>query len=232
MKPLVGVASPAFLFENEKTNLDIYRFSNNYGKRLYEAGGIPVGILPYDGRVPDGVLDTFDAFVICGGTQMWPHHFQVVEHALKHNKPLLGICLGMQTIHRYFKYKDWADAQGYTGDLFAFYQEHCSDPAYTTLVELDGHYKAMLRGRENEAKHRVNLEEGSHIAQLVGNDHLFAATVHHYCAFEPSSRLRVTGYAEDGTIEVIEYGEKVLGVQFHPEMDDTLMPLFSFLINK
>ena len=230
MKPLVGVASPAFLFEQEKTNLDVYRFSNNYNKRIYESGGIPVGILPYDGRIPDGVLERFDSFLICGGVQMWPHHFQVVDYALKSGKPLLGICLGMQTIHRYFKFRDMADAEGYTGDLFDFFEKHRDDPAYTTLVKVEGHCKDVLRNREDEAKHRVNLAENSHIARLIGRDNLMACTVHNYCAYEPSDKVTVTGYAEDGTIEVIEYSDHILGVQFHPEMDDTLLPLFSFLI--
>ena len=230
MKTLVGIASPAFLFENEKTNLDVYRFSNNYNKRVYECGGIPVGILPQDGRIPDGVLDTFDSFIICGGVQMWPHHLQVVDYAVKSGKPLLGICLGMQMIHRYFKLKEWAEEAGYTGDLFEFFEQHHNDPAFTTLVEVKGHQKDVLRGRENEAKHRVNLAAGSHIARLVGSDHVYAATVHRYCVYEPSSALTVTGYAEDGTIEVIEYGNKIVGVQFHPEMDDTLLSLFSFLM--
>jgi gamma-glutamyl-gamma-aminobutyrate hydrolase PuuD len=39
----------------------------------------------------------------------------------------------------------------------------------------------------------------------------------------------VTGYAEDGTIEAIEYGDKIVGVQFHPEVDEKLLSLFSFL---
>ena len=228
MKPLVGVASPALLFKEENINLDIYRFSNNYGKRIYESGGIPMGILPYDGRVPDGVLEQFDSFVICGGTQMWPHHLQVVDYAVKSGKPLLGICLGMQMIHRYFKLRDIAEEQGYTGDLFDFYTQN----DFTTLVKVEGHCNTVLRGRVDESKHRVNLAEGSHIARLVNSDHLVAATVHNYCVFEPSDSITVTGYAEDGTIEVIEYGDKILGVQFHPEMDDTLLPLFSFLINK
>ncbi len=232
MKPLVGVVSPAFLFEEENINLDVYRFSNNYGKRIYECGGIPVGILPYDGRVPDGVLEQFDSFVICGGTQMWPHHLQVADYAITSGKPLLGICLGMQVIHRYFKLRDLAEKHGYTGDLFEFYTQNRSDPEFTTLVKLEGHCKTVLRGREDESKHRVNLAENSHIARLAGSNSLMAATVHNYCVYEPSSKLTVTGYAEDGTIEAIEYGENVLGVQFHPEMDDTLLPLFSFLINK
>ena len=33
----------------------------------------------------------------------------------------------------------------------------------------------------------------------------------------------------DGVVEGTEYGDKVLGVQFHPEVDDLLPELFKFL---
>lgn len=228
MKKLIGITSPAFLFENDDTNLDVYRFSNNYNKRIYACGGIPIGILPQDGRIPDGVLDTFDSFVICGGRQMWPHHLQVVEYAVKSGKPLLGICLGMQAIHRYFKLADYAEETGYRGDIWNLYDTHGDEDRFS-LHPVSGHRKEIVRGHEDDIKHRVELLPGSHIARLIGADHLYGATVHSYCIHHPSDKLTVSGHAEDGTIEAIEYGETILGVQFHPEVDDKLMPLFSFL---
>lgn len=230
MKKLVGVASPAFLWENDNTNLDFYRFSNNYGKRVYACGGIPVGILPEDGRIPDGVLDRFDAFIICGGKKMWPHHFQVVDYAVRNGKPLLGICLGMQAIHRYFKYRDWMEDMGFEGDVYDFFEQYSQGKDFTTLTAVEGHCKTFPRENTDTCKHRVNLEPNSHIARIVGSDHLNAVTVHSYQVFEPSDKLTITGHAEDGTIEVIEYGDNILGVQFHPEADDTLLPIFEFLM--
>lgn len=228
MKKLIGITSPAFLYESENTNLDFYRFSNNYNKRIYDCGGIPVGILPRDGRIPDGVLDTFDAFLICGGKQMWPHHFQVVDYAVKNNKPLLGICLGMQAIHRYFKLMDEAEKRGYTGDWYDFFQQ-LREEGWESLVAVDNHNLKLVRGHEDDMKHLVKLESGSHIAQLAGATEIMAATMHSYCACDPSPQIKVTGYAEDGTIEAIEYGDKIVGVQFHPEVDEKLLSLFSFL---
>ncbi len=49
MKNLIGITSPAFLFENDNTNPNVYRFSNNYNKRIYACGGIPLGLLPQAG---------------------------------------------------------------------------------------------------------------------------------------------------------------------------------------
>ena len=44
--------------------------------------------------------------------------------------------------------------------------------------------------------------------------------------------LKVTGRAEDGTIEVIEYNDKIFGVQFHPENESINDCIFKYIINK
>ena len=53
--------------------------------------------------------------------------------------------------------------------------------------------------------------------------------MHNYRITEPSEELKVVGHSEDGTIEAIEYGEKVLGIQFHPEIDRSFPGIFRFL---
>ena len=42
--------------------------------------------------------------------------------------------------------------------------------------------------------------------------------------------LTVSALAEDGTIEAVECGDRILGVQFHPETDETLQHLFQCLL--
>ena len=43
--------------------------------------------------------------------------------------------------------------------------------------------------------------------------------MHNYRITHAAASLRVAGRADDGTIEALEYGEQLLGVQFHPEAD-------------
>ena len=67
----------------------------------------------------EAILDLCDGFLITGGTDIDPHYYQednhgiskgidrrlddldksVVKHAIKHKKPLLGICRGLQSLN-------------------------------------------------------------------------------------------------------------------------------------
>ena len=233
MEKLVGLLAPARMFVEPNPRRDEYYFGNNYSNRIYDLGATPLGILPSDGHVSEKVLDRFDSFLLLGGHQFWPYHFQVMEHALKNEKPLLGICLGMQTICMYFKMKEMMAEQGVTGDMCEFY--YSLRPTMDTMAQppmgrVEGHLKEHIRGHEDDTKHPVLLTPGSHIHRLLGADTIQAGTFHSFCICNPSPSIAVTGRAEDGTIEVVEYGEKILGVQFHPEIDRKLMPIFDILV--
>lgn len=226
-KKLIGIAAPATMYEEENPRKDVYNFGNNYGKRIYDCGGIPLGILPSDGWVEDTVLDQFDGFLICGGHKFWPYHLQIVDYAVRTGKPLLGICLGMQSIYWYFRVKDYIEETEFKGSLWEAFQSLRAKVGKMDSVE--GHQMEHIRGLEEDTKHEVELVPGSLIQRLVGTDTLRAGSFHRFKIGEPSSKNAVTGKAPDGTIEVIEYGEQILGVQFHPEIDQTLLSIFSIL---
>ncbi|MBQ6907383.1 MAG: gamma-glutamyl-gamma-aminobutyrate hydrolase family protein [Clostridia bacterium] len=229
MKKLVGVVGTGDLFLTKNSREDIYKFGNNYVKRITECGGIPLGILPVDGVIDEAVLNRFDSFLICGGNSNWPYHFQVVNHALKTGKPLLGICLGLQVIHRVFKTLDYMERTNYNGSIWDGYMEYGKGKDGFLLEPAPNHWVDLVRGSEKDSKHRVKLLNGSLINRLIGKEIICGGTFHHFRIVEPSDRLTISGYAEDGTVEVIEYGDKILGVQFHPEIDEELMPVFEML---
>ncbi len=232
MQTLVGIVPRGVLFDDPNPRKDAYYAGNDYGKRIYECGGIPLALLPDDGHIPEEALDKFDAFLICGGNKIWPYQIEVVHHAVTKGKPLLGICLGMQCISYYFKLLDYIEENGRQGDdMFEVFTEMRKDPN-NRLEKFPGHYADHIRGKEEDTKHDVKLMPGSLIHRLVGKNVIKGGSFHNFRVKEASPRLTVSGRAEDGTIEVVEYGEKVLGCQFHPEIDNKLLPIFDILFNK
>lgn len=230
MKRIVGIVPFAKLFETDDYYKDNYIFSNSYVLRVAESGGVPMGILGVDGYAVEEALDRCDAILICGGRKIFPYHFQAARHAVRHGKPLLGICLGMQVIHSYFAVEDEARRRGYAGDLLALYETMKRERHMFTLP-VDHHWDVpLVRGRVAEAKHPVRIVPGTRLSAILGADTVSAVTLHRYQVNDPSERLTISAYAEDDVIEGLEYGTKVLGVQFHPEVEGELSALFRFLV--
>ena len=133
MGKIIGLVCNSKL-NQDLVNNDQYLFSNNYIKRLREQGGTPIGLLPVEGRLEEDVLEMCDAILICGGTNFTPAHLQAAHHAVTHGKPLMGICLGLQTIHRYFNIMD-AMAEEYPAYGFAVHKGYGTKAHYAALTE-------------------------------------------------------------------------------------------------
>lgn len=235
MGKIIGIVPKGQRFDPEASNQnDLYYLGNNYAKRLEEAGLIPICLAPVDGKVSEDALNLCDGFLAQGGQCMLPYHFQVIHHAVTNGKRYLGICLGMQLIHRYFAMRNYVLQQGLPGDVLENIIEIFFKQGLRVgcLEKVDGHrYDIMPRGMEDKAKHDVDVVPGTVLYQLIGKDRMRAASYHNWRVVDPVDDLKVNAWASDdsGTIEGIENGDNVLGVQFHPEMDDKLPELFRFL---
>lgn len=95
--------------------------NSQYLDYVMDAGFTPI-ILPIDKDISE-LLSMCDCFLITGGNDLDSSSyegaieseclgvdkrldkldFEVIEYAIKHNKPLLGICRGLQSINVYFK---------------------------------------------------------------------------------------------------------------------------------
>ena len=230
-KKVIGIVPKGILFDPEK--LDSYTLINNYAKRLLEAGCVAVCLAPVDGRVTREQLDMCDGFLAQGGTQMWPYHYQVLEHCCATGKKYLGTCLGMQLIHRYFALQKVAKEMGLEGPMAEIVMDlyYNKKIGHDLLHQVEGHWLKdydRLQGTDG-AKHDVNVAAGTMLHRLVGKDRIRAASFHHWRVENPVEELIVNARADDGTIEGLEYGENILGIQFHPEIDDMLPEIYKFL---
>jgi putative glutamine amidotransferase len=184
----------------------------NYVNKLQSAGASVV-ILPPDANNHEAIA-RLDGLVMAGGADIEPARYGA-EHqegtdkprterdaselglyraAREANLPVFGICRGLQIM-----------AVAHGGSL----HQHLPDVVGNTL-----HRDAP--GTFND--HGATFTPGSLIADLVGATEITVNSSHHQAVDSPGD-LTVTGYAEDGTIEVCEdpSSEFVLGVQWHPE---------------
>lgn len=235
MKKVVGIVPRGVLFEPEKPGTsDLYYLGNNYAKRVQEAGAIPVCLAPVDGRISPEQLAMCDGFVVQGGSQMWPYHFQVIHHAVTTGKKYLGICLGMQLIHRYYAMRKMVQDMGLAGPvdeniIQLFCEKHIGEDL---LHRVEGHRRTGITRENTDAvKHDATVVPGTILHRLLGADTVRAASFHNWRVENPMEDLNVNAWATDGTdtIEGVENGSNVLGVQFHPEVDDLLPEIFKFL---
>lgn len=235
MAKIIGVVPASELGNPEKSNFsDQYRVLNNYAKRTLEAGGIPVAVTPVDNWVPEEALKLYDGYIVQGGAEFYPYHFQIMHDAVVNHKRYLGICLGEQLIYTYFALRKMVEEQGYEGDLVKaicdLREQKGAD--FSVLEKVPDHrYTAGLRGYEDEGKHDVNVVPGTILHRLVGRDTIRAAS-HHDLDVPPGQDLvTINAWSAKGdhVVEGCEYGDNFLGVQFHPEVDDLLPEIFAFL---
>ena len=234
MKKIIGVVPQGNLWDMEKSTMnDWYRVDNNYCKRVYEAGAIPMGLAPVDGWLPQESLAFFDGYIVQGGAEFFPYHYQIMHDAVENGKRFLGICLGEQLIHSYFVLRKAVEKQGYEGDLVKAIMvwKEAQGPGFSALEKIPGHRAGpMTRGGEDVAKHDINVLPGTILHRLLGRETMRAAS-YHSLHVPPSTCLTINAWSAkgDGVVEGVELAPNILGVQPHPEVDDLLPELFKFL---
>ena len=225
----VGIVPTADLFYTDNVYDDKYHFPNTYVKRAVEAGMLPIGILSVDGRVIKESLEECDCFILVGGKRIWPYQIQVIDHAVKTGKKVLGICLGCQSIYTYFRVVEEMKKQGATGDPGEFWEKQ-KQAGVSYLTQVEGHrWNVLPRGREDDTKHKVFVKEGTLLHELVGKTEIMGASLHTFACMDPAPGVVVSATAADGVVEAIEYGRNILGTQFHPDVDNKLSSIFDYL---
>jgi len=93
----------------------------------------------------------------------------------------------------------------------------------------DHRFPSLPRVLTDTVKHKVLIEKGTRLYEILGKEEIPGASFHSFCIGKPSGYETVSGRAEDGTIEAVEVGDKIIGTQFHPDVDSKTNELFVWL---
>jgi putative glutamine amidotransferase len=192
-----------------------------YPDLVQRAGGLAAMLPPGEPATAADVVARLDGVVIAGGPDVEPGRYgarphprtgpparerdawelALIEAALAGDKPLLGICRGMQLLNV---------ALG------------------GTLVQhVEGHVGAHVG---QFGAHAVTALPGTRYARLVPEE-FGVPSQHHQSVDRLGKGLTVSAVAGDGTVEAVELAGKrwVLGVQWHPEMADDVRVMADFV---
>ncbi len=231
MKPVIGLTCSLQYKEAGKYNV----LKKTYIDAIIKAGGIPL-ILPVGAEEDSSsYINKIDGLLLTGGEDLSPYFYDedpikeireisverdnfelsLFKEAYKQNKPIMGICRGLQLINV---------ALG--GSL---YQD-----IYVTLKDVLMHNNI---DRLDQGYHFIEIDKKSSFYEIVKKNKLFVNTNHHQAIKKLGKDLKVVATTSDGIIEVVESTKNsyILGMQFHLEemiSEENYFDIFNFFVNK
>ena len=236
MRPIIGITPDVGETAGRpgRPPMPRYELKQAYADAVLASGGLPV-VLPYseDETAPAEAVALCDGLVITGGAFDIPpelygakagdrlgpmkrgrtaYEQRVLHAALQANKPVLGVCGGMQLLAVELGGTLWQDIRDEVPG--AFDHEQKLDP--------------------REPGHPIKILEGTALEAILGVRELQVNSTHHQAVRDPG-RARVCAISPDLIIEAIELPDHfALGVQWHPELLASLehLALYRALVDK
>ncbi len=236
MRPIIAITSSEILRSGDEWAPKVHGQSATYPNAILKAGGTPFIISVFKNEAAlKQLYDQCQGILLSGGGDIDPAMYgakrslktknisplrdrqekQLLEWALEDDKPVLGICRGMQLLNVALGGSLLQDIQG----LMTGAQNH----------EISAHKQDF-----NHMAHNLKMEPNSKLAKILGVNIIKTNALHHQAISILGKNLKAVAYAEDGIIEAIELPNKkfVIGVQSHPEgLKPTAEPLWYKLFN-
>ncbi|MDR2116886.1 MAG: gamma-glutamyl-gamma-aminobutyrate hydrolase family protein [Planctomycetaceae bacterium] len=232
MKPLIGIVP---LYDEPRNS---YWMLPGYMLALEHAGAIPVMLpLTTDLSVLHQLSQHFDGFLFSGGQDIAPELYgeqpekccgavcserdtmekALLENVLELDKPVFGICRGIQFINVFFGGTLYQDIPSQLQTEISI--THSQKPPY------------------HEPVHTVTLEPETPLFQILqAGGKVPVNSFHHQGIRRLAAELKSMAYAADGLIEAVYHPGKrfVFAVQWHPEFswktDSNSRKIFSYFV--
>ena len=204
IKPIIGIVGRLYSGETNIICVEEVRLA------VTKMRGIPLLILPVDKdemsckivyseeeiKDLERVLSLCDGFILPGGDTWYSLDEVVVDYAIKWDKPLFAICLGMQALSKVL-----------SGDEKIGYDNTIKNNTSINHLESNKDYV-----------HSVIIDKNSKLYSIIGEEKIFVNSRHSYHVKELDNTL-ICARSSDGLIEGVELKDKkfIIGVQWHPE---------------
>ena len=140
----------------------------------------------YYGKPPFETPDPVDEYALDS---------KLIEYFINHNKPIFGICGGLQAINVFMG-----------GSL-------------KKVADVDAHQNY------EKSNHLIDIKEGSFVHDVFGAKEALINSYHSWCIDKLAPGLEAVAWTKDGVIEAVESKEKrIYATQWHPELSFEAFP--------
>lgn len=214
-KPLIGISAD-WQEKGDFSEYPHYALRQHYSDAVTHAGGTSL-LLPYQPDAIETYADLIDGLIIPGGLFSFPKEWYInkttspyeqsprtendialLKAVIKRDKPILGICAGMQLIAGIMDCKLTGSLHSdYNTDINHWDNSPVTQTSHDIIIHKDGILESLYPS--------LNTTVNSH---------------HQEAVVKLSDNIRLEAVAEDNVIEAISLKEKrfVVGVQWHPEV--------------
>lgn len=204
IKPIIGIVGRLYSGESNIICVEEVRLA------VTKFGSIPLLILPVDKedlscknvyseeeiKDLERVLSLCDGFILPGGDTWYQLDEVVIDYAIRRDKPLLAICLGMQALSKVL-----------SGEKRIAYDNTIKNNTLINHLEPNKDYV-----------HSVIIDKNRKLYSILGEEKITVNSRHSYHVPELDNTL-VSARSSDGLIEGVELKDRkfIIGVQWHPE---------------
>lgn len=219
MKPLIGIlANLTNIDDGAFRDIERVSVANSFITAVEKAGGVPI-VIPVNLNKENIKIQikSMDGIIIPGGGDINPilykeepvreldyisndideFDIEATKVALEYDKPILGVCRGLQVLN-----------VSLGGSL------------YQDLKYIKGcHIKHNQQAKPNLGTHYIDIKENSILEDIIGKK-ILVNSYHHQSVKTLGHNLKAVAYSNDGVIEAIQKVDKnfVIGLQWHPEV--------------